>query len=40
MSTMGPAGVRFHDFRSTGAASAQIHATGASSGVIIVTRLD
>jgi hypothetical protein len=40
MSTMGPSGVRFHDFRSTGVASAQIHATGASSGVIIVTRLD
>jgi hypothetical protein len=38
--TMGPSGVRFHDFRSSGTASAQIHVSGANTGVIIVTRID
>jgi hypothetical protein len=38
--TMGPSGIRFHDFRSSGTAGAQIHVTGANSGRIIVTRLD
>jgi hypothetical protein len=38
--TIGASGVRFHDFRSSGAASAQIRVTGAADGVLIVTRID
>lgn len=38
--TMGPSGVRFHDFRSAGVASAQILVTGADSGAVIVTRIE
>jgi len=39
-SKVGPSGVRFHDFRSSGSASAQIYVAGAADGVIVVTRLD
>lgn len=38
--SVGPSGVRFHDFRSNGTVSAQIQVSGADDGVIIVTRLD
>jgi len=37
---IGPSGVRFHDFRSSGSAAAEIRVTGAAGGMIVVTRLD
>jgi len=37
---IGPSGVRFHDFRSSGSAAAEIRVSGAADGVIVVTRLD
>ena len=37
---VGPSGVRFHDFRSSGSQSAEIQVVGAGDGIIVVTRLD
>jgi hypothetical protein len=37
---IGPSGVRFHDFRSSGSAAAEIRVSGAADGIIVVTRLD